>query len=119
MKNIITLSLLMLLLSCERPSQKYLTISEDILRDKIAGGWAGKMVGVSYGAPSEFVYNGRINEDPIEWSPETLRTSITEDDLYVQMSFMMTNNTVMILRLKNGKQNLIQKTIKLKIFLKK
>lgn len=90
MKNIITLSLLMLSLSCESPSQKYLTISEDILRDKIAGGWAGKMVGVSYGAPSEFVYNGRINEDPIEWSPETLRTSITEDDLYVQMSFMMT-----------------------------
>lgn len=27
------------------------TISKDTLKDKIAGGWAGKMIGVSYGTP--------------------------------------------------------------------
>ena len=30
------------------------TISTAVLKDKIAGGWAGKMIGVTYGAPTEF-----------------------------------------------------------------
>lgn len=71
-------------------SQEYKTISEEELRNKIAGGWAGKMIGVSYGGPTEFGSNGVINEDPIDWNPESLRRSMGEDDLYVQMSFMMT-----------------------------
>ena len=74
--------------SCDQ--QKYKTISEEELRNKIAGGWAGKMIGVSYGGPTEFRYNGVINEDEIKWNPASLRRSIGEDDLYVQMSFMMT-----------------------------
>ena len=71
-------------------TEEYKIISEDELRNKIAGGWAGKMIGVSYGGPTEFKYNGVINEDPIDWNPESLRRSMGEDDLYVQMSFMMT-----------------------------
>ena len=31
-------------------------ISLDDLRDKIRGGWAGQMIGVSYGFPTEFQY---------------------------------------------------------------
>ncbi len=38
-------------------------ISVPVLRDKIQGGWAGQMIGVSYGAPTEFRYKERINED--------------------------------------------------------
>ena len=90
MRNYILFLLFLGFISCENSNQEYITIAEDKLRNKIAGGWAGKMIGVSYGAHTEFVYNGRINEDPIDWSPETLRRSISEDDLYVQMSFMMT-----------------------------
>ena len=30
------------------------TIAAKTLKDKIAGGWAGKMIGVTYGAPVEF-----------------------------------------------------------------
>ena len=71
-------------------SENYKTISVDELRNKIAGGWAGKMVGVSYGGPTEFGYNGVINEEPIDWNPESLKRSMGEDDLYVQMNFMMT-----------------------------
>ena len=48
------------------------------------------MIGVSYGEPTEFNYNGVINEDQINWNPKSLRRSINQDDLYVQMSFMMT-----------------------------
>ncbi|MFC2090424.1 ADP-ribosylglycohydrolase family protein [Bacteroidota bacterium] len=71
-------------------SDEFIKISEVELRNKIAGGWAGKMIGVSYGAPTEFNYNGVINEDPINWNIASLRNSIGQDDLYVQMSFMMT-----------------------------
>lgn len=35
-------------------SQQFRKISLDDLRDKIEGGWAGQMIGVSYGAPTEF-----------------------------------------------------------------
>ncbi|HNV03175.1 MAG TPA: ADP-ribosylglycohydrolase family protein [Vicinamibacterales bacterium] len=62
------------------------TITRAALEDKIRGGWAGKMIGVSYGAPTEFRYNGRINEDEIDWSPERVANALTQDDLYVGMT---------------------------------
>ncbi|MCK4296011.1 MAG: ADP-ribosylglycohydrolase family protein [Candidatus Marinimicrobia bacterium] len=79
--------LMVLLYSCSIQER---TISLDVLRDKIKGGWAGKMIGVSYGGPTEFRYNSVINEDEIKWNPTSVKNSIWEDDLYVQMSFMMT-----------------------------
>jgi len=59
------------------------------LRNRLQGGWAGQMIGVSYGAPTEFRYRGRIipeGELP-EWSPEAIHNSIRQDDLYVEMTF--------------------------------
>jgi hypothetical protein len=46
------------------------------LEDKIRGGWAGQMIGVSYGAPTEFRSNGKINEREIPWSPENVENAI-------------------------------------------
>ncbi|MFC1540913.1 ADP-ribosylglycohydrolase family protein [Candidatus Latescibacterota bacterium] len=66
------------------------TLTVDELRNKIAGGWAGKMIGVSYGAPTEFDARGEIYEDEINWDVESVKNSIRQDDLYVQLSFMMT-----------------------------
>ena len=58
------------------------------LRDKIRGGWAGQMIGVSFGAPTEFKSLQKIIEGPLpEWSAERLRNSINQDDLYVDMTF--------------------------------
>jgi len=59
------------------------------LRDKITGGWAGQMIGVSYGAPTEFRYREQtIPEDKLpKWSPEMISNSINQDDLYVDMTF--------------------------------
>jgi hypothetical protein len=63
------------------------TISREILRDKIRGGWAGQMIGVAYGAPTEFKSNGRIIEGELAWKPGMLENTIHQDDLYVEMTF--------------------------------
>jgi len=66
-------------------------LSRATLEDKIRGGWAGQMIGVSYGAPTEFRSNGKIVEGNLnkylDWSPERLKNAIDQDDLYVEMTF--------------------------------
>jgi len=59
----------------------------DKLHDKIKGGWAGQMIGVAYGAPTEFRFNDRIIEDEIAWEAEMVREALNQDDLYVDMTF--------------------------------
>ena len=66
------------------------TISTETLKDKIAGGWAGKMIGVTYGAPTEFKAQGKTFDDSIKWKPSDVKGSIWQDDIYVQLTFLMT-----------------------------
>lgn len=66
------------------------TIPLETLKDKIAGGWAGKMIGVTYGAPTEFKAQGKTFEDSIKWKPVDVKGSIWQDDIYVQLTFLMT-----------------------------
>jgi hypothetical protein len=59
-----------------------------VLHDKIAGGWAGQMIGVSFGAPTEFKSLGRINEGALPpWTPGRVSNALEQDDLYVDMTF--------------------------------
>ena len=62
-------------------------LSRAALEDKIRGGWAGQMIGVSFGAPTEFRFKGRTIEGPIAWKPENVSNAIDQDDLYVEMTF--------------------------------
>ncbi|MEI6049794.1 MAG: ADP-ribosylglycohydrolase family protein [Bacteroidota bacterium] len=78
------------LASCKNQPSDYKTINADVLKDKIAGGWAGKMIGVTYGAPTEFRAQGKIYSDSIEWKPSDAKGSMWQDDIYVQLTFMMT-----------------------------
>jgi hypothetical protein len=75
--------------SCKNSSDEFRTISSVALRDKIAGGWAGKMIGVTYGAPTEFRAEAKTFEDTIRWQPPDVAGSIWQDDLYVQLTFLM------------------------------
>ncbi len=69
-------------------AQRPREISRADLHDKIAGGWAGQMIGVSFGAPTEFRSNGKINESVLpKWTPDRVSNSLTQDDLYVDMTF--------------------------------
>jgi len=88
--NIFALALIVMLASCSQPDPTIRTISQDVLKDKIAGGWAGKILGVTYGAPTEFRALGRTYEDSIRWTPNDAIGSLTQDDLYVQLTFLMT-----------------------------
>ena len=83
-------TILLLLLSCNSGKNEMRTIKLDVLKDKIAGGWAGKMIGVTYGAPTEFHAMGRIFEEPVNWTPSDLKGSLWQDDIYVQLTFLMT-----------------------------
>ncbi|MBN1345350.1 MAG: ADP-ribosylglycohydrolase family protein [Phycisphaerae bacterium] len=57
--------------------------------DKMKAGWIGQMVGVGWGAPTEFKYNGRIiPEDKMpKWHPRMVN-QFGQDDLYVEMTFL-------------------------------
>jgi hypothetical protein len=67
-------------------------LSRDELRDKIRGAWAAQMIGVSYGAPTEFKSLGKILEGEIKG--DDLSNAIDQDDLYVEMTFAHVMDTV-------------------------
>jgi hypothetical protein len=70
--------------AAEAPARR---MSRAVLEDKVRGGWAGQMIGVAFGAPTEFRSNGRINEAELRWTPDMLANTIHQDDLYVEMTF--------------------------------
>jgi hypothetical protein len=81
--------ILLFAFSCKNSTEGFRTITPEVLKDKIAGGWAGKMIGVTYGAPTEFRAKSRIYEDSITWKPADITGSMWQDDIYVQLTFLM------------------------------
>lgn len=67
-------------------------LSRDELRDKIRGAWAAQMIGVAYGAPTEFKSIGKILEGEIKGFD--LSNAIEQDDLYVEMTFAHVMDTI-------------------------
>ena len=66
------------------------TISVEDYRDKMAGGWFGQIIGVTYGWPTEFKKAGTLFEDkelPV-WTEATANNCFGQDDLYVEMTFL-------------------------------
>ena len=67
----------------------------ETLQDKIRGGWAGQTIGVTYGGPYEFQYNGTFIQDyvPLVWRKGYVREWMINvpglfDDLYMDLSFV-------------------------------
>jgi len=75
--------------ACEPDGSIYETELLSVLEDKIRGGWAGQMIGVSFGEPTEFRYLGEIipEEELPTWRPEMVASTLNQDDLYVDMTF--------------------------------
>ncbi|WP_080239742.1 ADP-ribosylglycohydrolase family protein [Spirosoma rigui] len=71
------------------------TLSKATLQDKIKGGWAGQVIGCTFGGPTEFKFNGTmINEyQPIPWYDGYIKKTMIEnfglyDDLYMDLTFV-------------------------------
>ena len=76
-------------------AQKTITISKDILKDKIKGGWAGQTIGVTFGGPYEFRFQGTFIGDyqPLVWNDSLVKKNMLEnaglyDDLYMDLTFV-------------------------------
>ncbi|PWT74374.1 MAG: hypothetical protein C5B59_11315 [Bacteroidetes bacterium] len=70
-------------------------ISKAKLEDKIKGGWAGQTIGVTFGGPYEFRFQGTFIGDyqPLLWYDGYLKKSMLEDpglydDLYMDLTFV-------------------------------
>lgn len=71
-------------------AERRLSVAE--WRDKMEAGWLGQMIGVEWGLPTEFRYQGTTIPDgevPV-WRPEMINGSFGNDDLYVEMTFVRT-----------------------------
>lgn len=68
-----------MLVSCQPSGEKnalpeQVTLSKEVLLDKIKGGWAGQMIGCTYGGPTEFKYQGSLIPEyvKIDWNDSTM-----------------------------------------------
>ena len=100
-RNIITLlSAAVLLWGCHTgvktvpEASKDVTISKDVLMDKIKGGWAGQTIGCTYGGPTEFRYSTFMNRNiPIIWPDHRIQWYYDHipglyDDIYMDLTFV-------------------------------
>ena len=70
-------------------------ISHEQLKNKIRGGWAGQTIGVTFGGPYEFQFNGTFIGDyqPLLWYDGYLKHTMINnpglyDDLYMDLTFV-------------------------------
>jgi hypothetical protein len=71
---------------------EYRRITVDDYTDHMKAAWLGQMVGVSWGAPTEFRYVEKMipeNEVP-KWHDGMANEAFGQDDLYVEMTFVRT-----------------------------
>ena len=91
------LCLLLLFIPAVAWSQsKTFVLSKQTLQDKIKGGWAGQTIGVTFGGPMEFRYNGTMIDayQPIPWYDGYLKKTMLEnaglyDDLYMDLTLLL------------------------------
>lgn len=87
--------------SCQQPvkpglkSEKKSLITAFDLQDKIKGGWAGQVIGCTYGGPTEFSHPGTMIQDyqTIPWDSTRVAWYFEHspglyDDIYMDLTFM-------------------------------
>ncbi len=76
-------------------SAKSVTLTKDELRQKIMGGWAGQLIGCTFGGPTEFDWRSTFIHDytPIEWNEDLMEWFYDNspglyDDIYMDLTFV-------------------------------
>lgn len=103
MKRFCFLIALALLTQCQSKDQtsasgtlpSRVKMSKPVLKDKLKGGWAGQVIGVTFGSPVEFRFNGTMINDyqPLPWYDGYIAKTMREnpgvyDDLYMDLTFV-------------------------------
>ena len=75
--------------------KKPFTITKEVLKDKIMGGWAGKTIACTFGGPTEFRFQGTMIQDyqPIHWDDHYMKWWYDNspglyDDIYMDLTFV-------------------------------
>lgn len=100
MKNVLILLITgLVLISCTKSKiikdGESIVLSKDILQDKIKGGWAGQVIGCTYGGPTEFKFKGSMIQsyNPIPWNDSIMlwwykNAPGLYDDVYMDLTFV-------------------------------
>jgi hypothetical protein len=74
---------------------KTISLTKSELKNKIKGGWAGQTIGVTFGGPYEFRFNGTFIQEyqPLEWYDGYLKKTMLNipglyDDVYMDLTFV-------------------------------
>ena len=88
-------AVVLLATGCGGATADTVTLSREVLLDKIKGGWAGQTFGCTYGGPTEFKYNGTIIPDEYEipWPDNYIKWWYDNepglyDDVYMDLTFV-------------------------------
>ena len=99
-KVVLVLSALFMILQLQAIEKKEsvkqkTTIAKSELHDKIKGGWAGQVIGCTFGGPTEFRFKGSMINDyqPIPWEPTSClwyyqNSPGLYDDIYMDLTFV-------------------------------
>jgi len=91
MKKIIYLSLILSLAFMSCAQKAYKKISKEDYTNKMKAAWIGQMIGVGWVAPTEFKYIGElVPADKIPEFDGNLVNAFSQDDIYVEMTFLKT-----------------------------
>lgn len=93
--DLIICSFLMSLMPLQYVHSKSFKISKETLKDKIKASWAAQTIGVTFGTPVEFRYNGTMIQDyfTIPWYDGYLKETYEKepgayDDIYMDLTFV-------------------------------
>ena len=93
--NTLAMAALVVFLAATIVHSKTFSISKEDLQDKIKGGWAGQVIGCTYGGPTEFKYKTVIIPDSvkIKWYDGYLKETYMKrpglyDDIYMDLTFV-------------------------------
>lgn len=93
---IILVSIMLLGLSCQQAQQREtITLSKEVLQDKIKGGWAAQTIACTYGGPTEFRFRSVMIPDDheIPWYEGYMKETYDSrpglyDDIYMDLTFV-------------------------------
>lgn len=94
-QRIVAITIACLSVQCIGQHSPPVTLSTATLKDKIMGGWAGQTIGVTFGGPYEFRFNGTYIQDyqPLLWYDGYLKKTMEQnpglyDDIYMDLTFV-------------------------------